>query len=618
MKISKTRFIKFLKVLKYLNFKFLYQNKSQFLFDFANELRDLMNEETYAKKLAFLKENLSDQDEYQISLNQKHLSIMQPYYKQLELLVGSYLEKHFPGEVIFSLETHQQKKFQMNKQGYQFYCFLDGYQEDQTTIRIFETKTTTSKKFLKLQFTNDNKEKIPFFYYTRTNTLSPFDFVANQYNPSYQKKIQTFFNPESQEGKYIYDLTYQRWVIENNLTEVQKKKKIEYYLVVLNSDYVYDEKSFNTHCDTNLLTFIDFTYITQQGTKILENDANLLISYLSSKTTKSNNMPAYHLLPEQILNFYKNIPSKDSILTYFYNHLGFFDSQKKQKHETQQLILQQYYHVSDISFTWLKRFDNKVQQKVIQTNLPYYRFDKIKAGLQTLKYPLYYLDFEAFPCPFPRFKGETPYTQSLFQFSLHIEKTPGSCNKDKNHFSFLASDHTDHRKTLLQKLFYTILDDEGSIIVYHKAFEKTRLKELSLIFPEYSFQIQNLIARIFDLKDLLKGNKTFYQNLGFNSEQAEGINFYHPHLQGSFSIKKIAPLFCNLNYQNLVIQNGIEAFLTYIQLPQMSPLRFKAQYQALEQYCKQDTWVMVEILKGLISQTQNPNFLYLTPKDIMK
>ncbi|MBY7577058.1 DUF2779 domain-containing protein, partial [Candidatus Phytoplasma sp. Tabriz.2] len=89
--------------------------------------------------------------------------IMQPYYKQLELLVGSYLEKHFPGEVIFSLETYQQKKFQMNKQGYQFYCFLDGYQEDKTTIRIFETKTTTSKKFLKLQFVNDNKEKMPFF-----------------------------------------------------------------------------------------------------------------------------------------------------------------------------------------------------------------------------------------------------------------------------------------------------------------------------------------------------------------------------------------------------------------------------------------------------------------------
>ncbi|MBS2994055.1 DUF2779 domain-containing protein ['Santalum album' aster yellows phytoplasma] len=618
MKISKTRFIKFLKVLKYLNFKFLYQNKSQFLLDFSNELKDLINEETYAKKLAFLQENLSEQDEYQAVLNQKHLNIMQPYYKQLELLVGSYLEKHFPGEVIFSLETYQQKKFQMNKQGYQFYCFLDGYQEDKTTIRIFETKTTTSKKFLKLQFVNDNKEKMPFFHYTSPNTLSPFCKGSNQDNPSYQKKMQTFFNPKSQEGKYIYDLTYQRWVIENNLTEAQKNKKIEYYLVVLNSDYVYDCKSCNAALDPNLLTFIDLTLITQQGTQILENDANLLISYLSSKTNKPNDTSAYYLLPEKILHFYENIPSKDSIFTYFYNHLGFFDSQNKQKHETQQLILQQYYHVSDIPFAWLNRFDNKVQQKVTQKKLPYYCFDKIKAGLQILKYPLYYLDFEAFPCPFPRFKGEKPYTQSLFQFSLHIEKAPGLCNKDKNHVSFLAPDHADYRKTLLEKLTNAILDDGGSIIVYHKAFEKTRLQELSLLFPEYSLQIQNIIARIFDLKDLLKGSKTFYQNLGFDSEQAAGINFYHPHLQGSFSIKKITPLFCNLNYQNLVIQNGIEAFLTYIQLPKMSPLQFQAQFQALEQYCKQDTWVMVEILKGLISQTQKPNFLYLTPKDIVQ
>ncbi|WP_374695388.1 hypothetical protein ACEW7V_02940 [Areca yellow leaf disease phytoplasma] len=61
-----------------------------------------------------------------------------------------------------------------------------------------------------------------------------------------------------------------------------------------------------------------------------------------------------------------------------------------------------------------------------------------------------------------------------------------------------------------------------------------------------------------------------------------------------------------MNYQNLVIQNGIEAFLTYIQLPKMSPLQFQAQFlKALEQYCKQDTWVMVEILKGLINKPKN-------------
>ena len=43
--------------------------------------------------------------------------------------------------------------------------------------------------------------------------------------------------------------------------------------------------------------------------------------------------------------------------------------------------------------------------------------NKIIDGLKQLKYPIYHLDFETFPCPLPRYSGEKPYTQSVFQFS---------------------------------------------------------------------------------------------------------------------------------------------------------------------------------------------------------
>ncbi|AGL90331.1 Hypothetical Protein Pcar [Strawberry lethal yellows phytoplasma (CPA) str. NZSb11] len=598
MNISKTRFIKFLKVLKYVNYNYLYQNKKQFLNEFGHELRELMDEETYNKKISFLQTELDN--ESISNLDQKHLEAMNPYYRKLEIIAGRYLQKHFSGDVVYSLDTYKQKKFQMTEANQQFYCFLDGYQEDEKNIRIFETKATTSRKFLQLKFRHKPKESTFIFKKENSNM-----FLFNDLAQIYQEKIQKLIDPLDPIGKYIYDLTYQRLVIENSLNEKQKQKPRKYYLVVLNADYVLNNIE-DVFMDPNLITLIDLTEITRQGQEKLQQDKNLLINHLAMK----KNISQDHFLPQKIFTFLESIPNKNSIFNYFYNHLG-FSGQK-----TKDLVEKKYYQALSLPFEWLHRFNNRIQYKTIETKLPYYQFEKINLGLQQLKYPLYYLDFESFPCPFPRFLGENPYSQSLFQFSLHIEKIPGLCHPEKDHISFLASNHQDNRKKMLIHLLNAIKDDGGSIIVYHKTFEISRLKELALFFPEYKTQINNLISRIFDLKDLLKGSKEFYQSLGLDKNQAQGINFYHEKMQGSFSIKKIAPLFSNLTYDNLMIQNGVEAFITYLQFPFMKPSEFQLKYQALEKYCMQDTWVMVEILKNLQAKNKNHNFPHLTFEDI--
>ncbi|WP_374695778.1 DUF2779 domain-containing protein [Areca yellow leaf disease phytoplasma] len=94
-------------------------------------------------------------------------------------------------------------------------------------------------------------------------------------------------------------------------------------------------------------------------------------------------------------------------------------------------------------------------------------------------------------------------------FTSHLKKPLVCATKIKIYVSFFGTRSRRLQKTLLEKLTNAILDDGGSIIVYHKSFEKTRLQELSLLFPEYSLQIQNIITRIFDLKDLLKAAKLF-------------------------------------------------------------------------------------------------------------
>ena len=102
---------------------------------------------------------------------------------------------------------------------------------------------------------------------------------------------------------------------------------------------------------------------------------------------------------------------------------------------------------------------------------------------------------------------------------------------------------------------------------------------------------------------VLKGNKALFE--GYNSTIGDqylanpNYTYYHNDLHGSFSIKKVLPIFTNLSYKNLVVKNGTEAIVTYGMLPTLTEKEYNEKYLALRVYCRQDTWAMVEILRGL-------------------
>ena len=52
--------------------------------------------------------------------------------------------------------------------------------------------------------------------------------------------------------------------------------------------------------------------------------------------------------------------------------------------------------------------------------------DEIRQFLNTLKYPLYYLDFETFGPAIPMYDGTSPYQDIPFQFSLHVVENEAS------------------------------------------------------------------------------------------------------------------------------------------------------------------------------------------------
>ena len=99
---------------------------------------------------------------------------------------------------------------------------------------------------------------------------------------------------------------------------------------------------------------------------------------------------------------------------------------------------------------------------------------QINEFLNGAQYPINFLDFETFQNAVPRFKGQSPYMQIPFQYSLHILHEDGLLE----HKEYLGDETTDPRLKLTEKLVLDITDT-GSIVAFNQSFEKSVIKALA-------------------------------------------------------------------------------------------------------------------------------------------
>ncbi len=121
----------------------------------------------------------------------------------------------------------------------------------------------------------------------------------------------------------------------------------------------------------------------------------------------------------------------------------------------------------------------------MQTGQPWFSPD-LKIELESLKYPLCFMDFETVNPAIPRFAGMHPYDHLPFQWSVHVQGEPGAAPA---HFEFLACDNSDPRSAFISSLCEA-LHEEGSIVVYNGQFESQRLWELASWLPDYLERIR--------------------------------------------------------------------------------------------------------------------------------
>jgi ATP-dependent protease HslVU (ClpYQ) peptidase subunit len=143
------------------------------------------------------------------------------------------------------------------------------------------------------------------------------------------------------------------------------------------------------------------------------------------------------------------------------------------------------------------------------------------------------------------------------------------------------------------------LGPTGSVIVWNASFEKGRLKELATLFPAFEKKLMSIHDRVFDLMNVVDTKTSFYKDHGYPESKAKLPNFVHEDLQGSYSIKKVLPVFTDITYDNLAIGNGSVAMISYANLPNMDRSEKEKTRSALIAYCQQDTWAMVEITRSI-------------------
>ena len=223
----------------------------------------------------------------------------------------------------------------------------------------------------------------------------------------------------------------------------------------------------------------------------------------------------------------------------------------------------------------------ELQVKTVYHNLgPTINKEEIRSFLNTLKYPVYHLDFETFQQAIPEWDGLSPYAQIPFQYSIHIQDRSGAIIEHKE---YLAKEGTDPRREIAEKLCNDIPKD-ACVLAYNVGFEKSRILKLADHYIDLS---EHLTAIANNLKDL--------------ADPFRNMHYYHRDMGGSYSIKKVLPAVLGYDpYANLeIVKGGGDAMTLFPILHTKPPEEIEKIREALLAYCKLDTQAMVWVLDKL-------------------
>ena len=368
---------------------------------------------------------------------------------------------------------------------------------------------------------------------------------------------------------YAVDIAYQKYVLENCGIDVTGT-----YLICINSDYVFD----------GTLKLNEFFQIIDLSAEVSKE-----YQYVEGNIFAANDIMDDPVEPHYGLSERCNAPYPCAFWEYCSAHLpspSVFDLYRfgfKKGIEYYKKGIASYEDLEHDSV--MKNHIRSLQVRHELHNLGTYTDKKgIKKFLNTLSFPLYFLDFETMQPIIPEFVGTKPYAQIPFQYSLHYLESP---NGELKHKEFLGVSGEDPRRAIAEQLCADI-PKNVCVLAYNKEFECGRIRELASYFPDLAEHLLNIEKNIKDLIDPFRAG-----------------HYYNRAMGGSFSIKSVLPAIYpddpSLDYHNLEgVHNGSEAMDLF---PKIRDLPIDEQATArhnLLKYCELDTYAMVKVWEELV------------------
>lgn len=234
-------------------------------------------------------------------------------------------------------------------------------------------------------------------------------------------------------------------------------------------------------------------------------------------------------------------------------------------------------HIRDMEPSLLEGYRLQYAQYMASLNGCFLDKAALSHWIDSVQYPISYLDFEWDTFGVPPYKGMKPFDVLCFQYSLHIEEEDHTLR----HTDFFGT--RDCRKDFIESLIDS-LPKEGSILVYNmEGAEKLRLIQLGNQFPEYKDQLNAICERMIDL-----------------SKPFETGVYYENRMRGHYSLKSVLPVFTDeVSYQQLAIHDGLNAVSAYRTFEEADPSQKKKIRQDIRNYCRMDTYAEYVVFHGL-------------------
>lgn len=408
MYISKTRFINWTRCPMYFAMDLKHNPLKKTDIDAERERREEMLAELMSGTGS--SEGAEDEEEFDAKPSEE-LEALLPYYNQVEDEALKVAKRYFKGTFVAdSKDVHKQKLFEYVQHGHTYRCYVDIFNENDDEINIIEVKATTNSKYL-LKMNKDGKldgycfsekrgaEKHPMF--VREGNIWTLNHAGCKANAdlekNFEQKRRALLDRYSDLGKYPHDLAFQKYVIEHSLRKAGDNRKVNYYLAVLNSEYVYDgakdadgKRIYNNIGGQELIVFLDMNETVEDYQPIIVKEIATLESYIATPHDVNAKTPvgpwcAWGKNTECVFCSHcfkklRDVPDANKSNNYM-NFRGFKAGAVGDKF---QLINKGYYKFDDVPVEWLEKENHKIQRECYDNGIEHIDKEKMTAWFRYL------------------------------------------------------------------------------------------------------------------------------------------------------------------------------------------------------------------------------------------